>query len=162
MRYTLRSDLGTAGVIVKVPYPEAGSYDVLVNDLLIDPLAWDSTTKQQLQINPATANCGTNRYVGVENYLEFFVMPGCVVQVRPRDAVMTSVRLQWTVEQFFTSAYTSFVQNMASVLGVDPSRIKIVSVYTGSVVIDIQVLADALTQVINEETGASMPSQAAY
>lgn len=46
MRYTLRSDLGTAGVIVKVPYPEAGSYDVLVNDLLIDPLAWDKTTNQ--------------------------------------------------------------------------------------------------------------------
>lgn len=73
-------------------------------------------------------------------------MPGCVVQVRPRDSIMTSVRINWTVDEFYSSSgVTTFVQNMASVLGVDPSRVKIVSVYTGSVVIEIQILADTAT-----------------
>lgn len=63
MRYTLRSDLGTSGVIVKVPYPEAGSYDVLVDGNLIAAQPWDNTIGKQALINPATANCGANRYV---------------------------------------------------------------------------------------------------
>lgn len=50
---------------------------------------------------------------------------------------------------------------MASVLGVDPSRIKIVSVYAGSVNIDIQVLADAIKQVL-DENGASVASEATF
>lgn len=50
---------------------------------------------------------------------------------------------------------------MASVLGVDPSRIKIVSVYAGSVNIDIQVLSDAIKQVV-DENGASVATEATF
>jgi hypothetical protein len=121
-------------VIIKVPYPDAGSYDVLVDSNLIDPQPWDAETKQPGLINPETAACGSNRYVGVENYLEFYVAPGCTVLVRPRDAIMASVRLSWTLEEFFANdGVTTFVQRLAAALGIDPSRVKVVSIYTGSV-----------------------------
>lgn len=79
MRYTLRSDVGTAGVIVRVPYPEASSYDVLVDNLLIDPQPWDTAINEQKLLDLKTAKCGDNRYVGVKNHLDFFVTPGCTV-----------------------------------------------------------------------------------
>jgi hypothetical protein len=110
MRYTLHSDVNTSGVTIKVPYPDAGSYDVLVDSNLITPQPWDTATKQQAVINPVTAVCGSNRYVGVQNYLEFFVTPGCTVLVRPRDAILTSVRLEWTLDEFFAGdGVTTFV-----------------------------------------------------
>jgi hypothetical protein len=58
MRYTLRNDENTDGVTIKVPYPDAGSYDVLVDSNLIDPQPWDTVTKQQGLITPETATCG--------------------------------------------------------------------------------------------------------
>ena len=93
----------------------------------------DSSTSQPSVINPATAKCGTNRFVGVQNYLEFYVTSGCVVIVIPRDAILTSVRLAWTAAEFFAGdGATNFCQRLASVLGIDASRVKIVSVYEGS------------------------------
>lgn len=53
------------------------------------PLAFGVT----LNIGDAGLICGTNRYVGVENYLQFYLTPGCTVNVVPRDAILTSVRL---------------------------------------------------------------------
>jgi hypothetical protein len=70
-------------------------------------------------------------------------MPGCTVLVRPRDAILTSVRLEWTVEEFFANdGVTTFVQRLASALGIDPSRVKVVSIYTGSVNVDIEILSN--------------------
>lgn len=89
-------------------------------------------------IDASTATCGVNRYVGIENYLEFFVTPGCTVVVIPRDAILTSVRLDWTADEFFAGdGATTFTQRMASVLGVHISRVKIVSVYEGSLNVDM-------------------------
>jgi hypothetical protein len=93
MRYKLTSDAGTRGVMIKVPYPNAGSFTVKVNGKLVMPNAWDVKVKAQGLIDMETAVCGTNRYVGVENYLEFFITPGCTVIVNPRDAILCNVRL---------------------------------------------------------------------
>jgi hypothetical protein len=58
MRYTLRNDELTAGVTIKVPYPDAGWYDVLLDGNFIDPQPWDAVNKQQELINPDSATCG--------------------------------------------------------------------------------------------------------
>ena len=65
MRYILRSDTGTSGVTIKVPYPNAGSYSVSVSGNIVQPNGWDATTHMPLLIDPKTAVCGTNRFVGV-------------------------------------------------------------------------------------------------
>lgn len=137
MRYFLVSDAATKGITIKVPYPNAGSYSVKVGSNIVDPLAMDPTTSKPFLINTATATCGQNRYVGVENYLEFFITPGCTLLVIPRDAILTSVRMSWTSAEFFANdGVTTFTNRLASVLGVHPSRVKIVSVYEGSLNVD--------------------------
>lgn len=138
MRYALRSDSGTSGIVVKIPYPNAGSYNVAVNGSIVPMNGWDSINRIPKLIDPKTATCGTNRYVGVENYLEFYLSPDCVVNITPRDAILTSVRLQWTAAEFFSGdGVTTFCQRMAAVLGIDVSRVKVVAVYEGSLNIDV-------------------------
>lgn len=157
MRYHLRSDVGTKGITIRVPYPNAGAYSVKTKDAagvmkIIDLLPIDDATKKPRLINSATATCGVNRFVGIENYLEFFITPGCIILVIPRDAILTSVRMQWTAAEFFAAGgATTFAQRMASVLGIDPSRVKVVSVYEGTVNIVTQILDDPNTQVINSD-----------
>jgi hypothetical protein len=161
MRYTLRSDSGTKGVVVKVPYPNAGAYSVSINSVIIQPLGWDSATRKPKLIDTATAVCGTNRFVGVENYLEFYLTPGCIAVIAARDAILSSVRLQWTAVEFFEGdGVTTFCQRMASVLGIDASRIKVVSVYEGSLNVNFQILSDPATVTANSD-GAVVASQAA-
>ena len=161
MRYTLRSDSGTKGVVVKVPYPNAGAYSVSINSVIIQPLGWDSATRKPKLIDTATAVCGTNRFVGVENYLEFYLTPGCIAVIAARDAILSSVRLQWTAVEFFEGdGVTTFCQRMASVLGIDASRIKVVSVYEGSLNVNFQILSDPATVTANA-VGAVIASQAA-
>jgi hypothetical protein len=88
-------------------------------------------------IDKATAKCGTNRYVGVKNYLEFYMNPGCQLSIIPRDVVMTSVRMEWKLSEFYEDdGVSKLVDRVASVLGIHPSRVKVVSVYEGSVVAD--------------------------
>lgn len=77
--------------------------------------------------------CGENRYVGVENFLEFYITPGCEIRITPRDAIFINVRLDWTLEEFYADdGLTNFEDRMAAILGVDSSQIKIVSIYEGT------------------------------
>jgi hypothetical protein len=49
---------------------------------------------------------------------------------------MGSVRLDWTIDSFYSSGgTTSFIDRLSSVLGVHPSTIFIVTVKTGSVIV---------------------------
>jgi len=133
----LIGDDGTKGVTIKIPYPNAGSYSIKVDGTLIDPLAFDPDTSKPHLINPDSATCGVNRYVGIENYLEFYLTQGCTAYIIPRDAILTSVRLNWTAAEFFADdGATTFAQRMASVLGISPDRVKIVSIYEGSLVVE--------------------------
>ena len=134
-----------------MPYPNAGAYSVKVNNAIIELNQIDSATKKPTLIDPLTATCGVNRFVGIENYLEFFITPGCLVLIIPRDAIITSVRMQWTAAEFFASGgATTFAQRMASVLGIDASRIKIVSVFEGSLNVGVQILDNPTTQIVND------------
>lgn len=51
---------------------------------------------------------------------------------------MISVRLDWTLEEFYASdGITSFADRMAAVLGVHASQVKVVAVYKGSVIVEM-------------------------
>jgi hypothetical protein len=52
------------------------------------------------------------------------------------------VRMEWTMEEFFSSGgTTTFVDNVAGSLGIHSSQIKVVSVYEGSLVINYNIVA---------------------
>ena len=91
---------------------------------------------------PTGKYCGENRYVGVENFLQFFISPGCTLYVHPRDAIMLAIRLEWTLKAFFEAdGVSKFTDRMTAVLGIHKADLKVVQVYEGSVIIEFKVLS---------------------
>lgn len=76
---------------------------------------------------------------------------GCEIIVKPVDSIPSMVRLQWTMEEFYASGGpTSFADRVAGVLNIHASRVKVVSVYKGSVVVDYVIEIDELASANNE------------
>ena len=87
--------------------------------------------------------CGENRFIGVQNILEFYVTAGCNVVVKPRNAIQTLVRMEWTMDEFFADGgTTAFVDRLTGSLGIHASSVKIVSVYEGSLIVNYEIEAD--------------------
>lgn len=81
--------------------------------------------------------CGENRYVGVENWLEFIITPNCLIEVKPVDAIISNTRLSWTLAEFYESGGpTRFRDRVCAALGIHASQLKVVAVYEGSVVVN--------------------------
>ena len=60
--------------------------------------------------------------------------------IEPKDSIMTKVRMDWTMAEFFAEGGTTrFVDRLAASLGIDSYRIKTVAVYEGSVVVDFSI-----------------------
>ena len=142
MRFKLEAEQG--GVKLKIPYPVAGSMKVFADNRPQESTPWDEKLGRAEPLKKL--RCGENRFVGIENYLEFYIRPGCEIRVEPRDAIVTKVRMEWTLDEFYRSGGVSrFADRLAASLGISASRIKTVAVYEGSVVVDF---------IIEEEEGA--------
>ena len=51
--------------------------------------------------------------------------------------IVTKLRLEWTFESFFADGGTThFIDRLASALGIHASRIKVVSILQGSIIIE--------------------------
>ena len=84
----------------------------------------------------------------VVNHLNFFVTSetDCILTIELQDSIQAMVRLDWTVDAFFADGgTTTFVNRVASVLGIHTSRIKVVGVSEGSIVINYVIEPDAQT-----------------
>jgi len=130
-----------AGTTVRIPYPSAESRKIIKDGQVVQMNQWDEGLRQYGAIRQKY--CGENRYVGVVNILEFYITPGCVLHIAPRNAIQTLVRMEWTVEQFFDNGgTTAFIDRIAGSLGIHASTIKVVSVYEGSAVVDYNIEND--------------------
>lgn len=156
MRFTFDSNNKTAAMTVRIAYPGAVSRSITINDELVEPNAWDEAAKMYGPIQQKY--CGENRYVGVKNILEFYLVEGCTLQIIPRDAIQSLVRMEWSLDEFFANGgTTSFMDRVAAGLGIHASTIKIVSVYEGSLVVNYEIGASdpvALQQVAQKQTQA--------
>ena len=126
-RFTLKADY--SAVAMKINYPKPGAYQILdVNRKVIPGNKWNDTLKM---VNPLkNAYCGENKYTGVVNVLEFYLTAGCTLYVQPIDAIVSSIRMKWTLDEFYADGgSTAFVDRMASSLGIHAADIKVVSVY---------------------------------
>ena len=90
MRFNLLTNTG--GSKIKIPYPNAGAYAVFANGNEVQYTPWDEAAGRHGALTKQRG-CGENRFVGVENFLEFYITPGCDIVIKPKDAIMTSVRL---------------------------------------------------------------------
>jgi len=92
--------------------------------------------------------------VGVVNYLEFIMTPYCLIEVKPVDAILSNVRMSWTMDEFYAQGGpTSFIDRVSAALGIHASQMKVVAVYTGSVVVEYELTAD------EDDTGSSSSAQ---
>jgi len=126
---------------IRIAYPSAMSRSILKDGQLVDMNPWDERIRMYGEIEQR--HCGENRYIGVKNILEFYLTRGCTVQIVPRNAIQTLVRMEWTLEAFFADGGTTkFVDRLAGALGIHASTIKVVSVYEGSVVLNYAITVD--------------------
>lgn len=89
------------------------------------------------------SRCGENRYDPVPYILQFTMKGGCDIDVEPRDAILSKVRLQWTTAEFWADGgSTSFATRLAGALGIHESQVKVVAVYEGSVIIHYYIYDD--------------------
>lgn len=141
-RFTLYGDPGTYGTLITIKYPDAGAFKIYNKDkTLAIPTDWDYEREEWGK--PSGRYCGENRFQGVINRLQFWITPGCTLYVRPRDAIMLAIRMEWTVKEFFQEkAVAKFQDRMAAALGIHKADLKVVQVYEGSVIIEFQIMAD--------------------
>jgi hypothetical protein len=141
MKFKLASKDKDAGMTIRIAYPSAISRQILLNRKWVPPNQWDD--KKQNYGDIEQIKCGENRYIGVKNILEFYITSGCTLQIAPRDAVQTLVRMEWTLAAFYSNGGTTkFVDRLAGALGIHTSTIKIVSVYEGSLIINYEISVD--------------------
>ena len=69
--------------------------------------------------------------------MEFYIRPDCGdIYIQPVNSLVAAVRMNWTLDGFYSAGGTTqFSDNLATVLGIHAANIKVVSVYTGSVVV---------------------------
>jgi hypothetical protein len=88
-----------AGMTVRIPYPEANSYQVSKDGKVISMNDWDDDLQAYGPITQTS--CGENRFIAIQNILEFFISSGCKLVIEPRNAIQTKVRMEWTLEAFY-------------------------------------------------------------
>jgi len=75
--------------------------------------------------------------------LEFFLTGECEIEIQPRDAIMTKVRMEWTMDEFFSNGgTTAFIDRLCGSLGIHASTVKVVGVNSGSVVVNYEITPD--------------------
>jgi hypothetical protein len=129
LRFKLEADSDhQEGIKVKIPYPNAGTYSVRANGVKHAPMAFDDVLGFPKQLNKV--ECGENRFQNLANWLEFYITPGCQIDIKPLDSIIGAVRMRWTMEEFWASENDpnapSFTDRLASVLGIHPSRVVMV------------------------------------
>ena len=129
-------------IVVKLHYPFPNSIEVSVRNQVVRPISLlDNYGEAPLD----TSLCGSNKYF-YKNYTIHFVITGnCIVRVRLTNSIQLTLRFSMNINDFFnTNGPTRLIDRMAAVFQIaDQSRIKIVSVYSGSVFIVVSITSDA-------------------
>jgi len=83
-------------MVLRLLYSNAGSRAILKDGVEISYNPWSDEKRQFGEVT--RAKCGENRYLGEKNILEFYLEEGCELNIAPRDAIQTLVRMEWTTD----------------------------------------------------------------
>lgn len=125
-----------AYIVVKLHYPRPNSIRIMTGGNVIKPISLLDNNGE----NPVdTTVCGSNKYFYFNNTIEFVITGamGCMVRVSLTTSLQLTARFSMDINDFFTAdGETKFVDRLCALLGIaDRSRVKVVGVYTGSVVL---------------------------
>jgi|TARA_B110000285_G_scaffold124314_1_gene140298 hypothetical protein len=73
------------GATIRIAYPGAESRAIYKNGVEIAYNEWDDAIAGYSPVTQAF--CGENRFIGVQNILEFYITTGCELQIKPRNAI---------------------------------------------------------------------------
>lgn len=140
-RFEMRAEKGLSKITIQ--YWNSLTIRVYANEEFIEPQPFDDTIGMQAPLS-GYRGCGENRWVALKNQLEFIITPKCQIRLEFYDSIQTNVRMSWTMDEFYASGgVTSFVDRVSAALGIHASQMKVVAVYTGSVVVDFVVESDS-------------------
>lgn len=137
LQYRLPEGNSSDWIIVKLFYPLPNSITVQVGGVVIRPI---SLLDNDGQTPLNTSQCGSNKFF-YKNYTVHFVVtgdPACQVRVSLSNSIQLTARFAMNISSFYAmDGVTLFINRMAALLQInDTSRIKVVGVYAGSVIID--------------------------
>lgn len=133
--FKLESLRNAVGLTVRIAYPSAMSRAIVKDGEIVEMNTWSDMYKNYGPVRQDF--CGENRYTAVDNVLEFYITANCELNIEERDAIQTKVRMEWSINDFYAKGgTTTFVDRLAASLGIHASSIKIVGVYTGSLIVD--------------------------
>jgi hypothetical protein len=127
---------------IMIQYWNTLSLRVYADDVVIEGKPFDKNTGAA-ELLTGYKGCGENRWIAVSNQLEFILTPNCVLRLEKYDSIQSNVRMEWTMDEFYASGGpTSFVDRVCAALGIHASQMKVVAVYTGSVVVEYEIAPD--------------------
>jgi hypothetical protein len=133
---SLKVDLDTLGAseyaIIRVFYNTYENIAVYNGASRINPKALNPVVPVALS---SADICGANIYHYDAKYVEVVIKndANCDVELRLTGSILASVRYEMTPEEFYANnGPTLFIDRVAAVLGVEPWRVKIVSIERGS------------------------------
>ena len=134
-----RSDVDYA--IVKIYYERPNRVEVwnLMNGTFVKPYRVDQNVDLSTKIN----ECGANIYDPDQRTIQFVITNNqdCKLKVRTVNSVKVSLRMDSTIEDFYSNdGEALFVDKIAAFLNIDASRIRIVNVLKGSVIVNFDVV----------------------
>lgn len=95
----------------------------------IDPIIYNPSSTAEQVPEITRSYCGEHRYVQTAMRYEFYMDQDCKFTIEPVDAIQGYVRIDWTMAEFFgDDGVSRFINRLASVLNIAPSRIKVAGV----------------------------------
>jgi hypothetical protein len=147
MRWRLDTKNPKSGFTVVIQFEGAQSKSIMKDGEEVPYNAWVKPTAEGMSGEYGEVKqevCGENRFVGTKNVLEFFINGECELQIQPRDAIQTKVRMEWTMDKFFAEGgTTSFIDRLCGSLGIHASTVKVVGVSPGSINVDYEITPTA-------------------
>lgn len=133
-----------------------GGFDYLIVSIIYERPntveVWNYNTKsliksyrndQNIDLTAKIMECGANIYDPEKRMITFVInnLDDCLLKVRTISSVKVSLHMETTVENFYKNdGEADFISKISSFLGFDMSRIRIVNVRTGSVIVDFVVI----------------------
>ena len=144
LSFHLESMVTSDYVIIRVPINDAKVVSVVnaITNRVIPPT---STQFGAAATILSTDDCGTNYYEKDGYTINFMVTacPKCQLYLKKTNLIAVNIRYDMSQTDFFAQGgAATFIDKVASVLGISHTRIRVVSMTSGSVILNTQILSD--------------------
>jgi hypothetical protein len=109
------------------------------------------------KLHPDLFTCGFNVYDDEQQTITFVMKgKGCRIKLEQVETLKLMCKIDMSFDEFFrTDGHITFVNKMAAFLNIEPTRIKIVKIIPGSVVLDLAIPGDESEDGESADQGSS-------